>query len=115
MTAFLETGPPRMQIIHLKTQDSVSAQYNPTEVSEKLGSIWNRLKVLGQSFQELQYIQTANLKISFTMQFDEKSATGLRVPQFTGKPAQLSAAIPTKTRTSDAEVTTRPSENVTIT
>jgi len=115
MTDFLDEYPERMHIVHLKSQDSASAQYNPTEVNEKLGSVWSRLKVMGSTSEELQWVQTKNLRISFTLKFDEKSATGIRVPDFAGRPAQLSQALPTKVRTSSAVAISRPSENVTIT
>ena len=107
MTAFLDKTPPRMRLVHLKSQDSVSAQYNPTEINEKLSTVWNRLKVLGQSFEELQYLQTKNQQITFALSFDEKSATGLRYVRAAGRPQQLIGSLPQEVRTSDAGVTIR--------
>ena len=62
-----ETAPPRMRIFNLRTNERFVLQFNPSQFSERLQVNYARPSVLGQSHQELQYLNTANLVIP--MQF----------------------------------------------
>lgn len=62
--------PDRMSIANLATAESVELQYNPTELEETIGAVYNRQTVLGMSHQILQFSHTENLSISFDLAFD---------------------------------------------
>ena len=48
-------------------------QFNPTELSEKLGVIWAKKTVVGQSHQVLHYVATENNGFDFTLFFDART------------------------------------------
>ena len=68
--------PPRVTITNLENGDFISAQFNPTEVKEKLGPAYNDLAVLGLSHRPQQYTGMENLQISFELVLDALSAEG---------------------------------------
>lgn len=70
MGAFDER-PPAMSITNLVTGETLSAQFNPEELDEKLEAQYERQKVQGHSHQPLQYSNTTNQTISFTLIFDD--------------------------------------------
>jgi len=71
--------PQRMTIANLLTGKSITAQFNPDEVKEKIAVIFTRLAILGQSFQPLQYQGTENLKVSFDLGFDAMAPDGAKL------------------------------------
>ena len=77
MTA--DKSPPRMSITHIETGDTITAQFNPTEIEETLAVIWTRLAVLGATGEVLQYERTQNLKTSLELGFNAQSLRQLDV------------------------------------
>lgn len=63
-----------MSLGNLDTGESLEAQYNPTEVEIALASVYNRTKVPGGTFEEMQFSNVANPKITFTLTFDGRSS-----------------------------------------
>lgn len=68
--------PDRLTFIDVATGDSLTVQYNPTEVTENLASQYNRAGILGLSHQPLQYAQTENMKVGFELAFDSLAQPG---------------------------------------
>ena len=56
--------PPRCVLANVTTGESIECLVNPTQLSEKLQVNWNRLAVLGLSYQVLQFQSTANRQLS---------------------------------------------------
>ncbi|HTJ80540.1 MAG TPA: hypothetical protein VL400_02420, partial [Polyangiaceae bacterium] len=65
-----------MTISNVDTGESVSAQFNPEEVSEKLTVNYKDLEIMGFSHKPQQYQNTSNLALSFTLGFDALSVDG---------------------------------------
>ena len=61
--------PPKMQIANVELGTSIEAQFNPTELDENLEALYNRLQVIGQSHQPMQYLGTGNHQFSFELAF----------------------------------------------
>jgi contractile injection system tube protein len=65
--------PARMYIVDLSRPDqpdnTIDAQFNPTELEETLSVNWGKLAVLGLSHMPLQYQQTDNHGFSFELAF----------------------------------------------
>lgn len=72
----LTTRPSRVTIASVDTGKSVDAQFNPQEISEKLGVNWKELDILGMSHKPLQYLNTENLTLSFDLVFNVLSQNG---------------------------------------
>ena len=68
--------PPRMTITRMDTGATISAQFNPEEVTEEIGVNFAEPAVLGLSHQPLQYLNTSNLLLNFDMGFDVLSIEG---------------------------------------
>lgn len=66
----LEQDPDRVTIGNVETGDSISAQFNPNEIAEKLGVSWKNLEIMGLSHRPRQYQGTDNLHLSFDLGFD---------------------------------------------
>lgn len=65
--------PPRMFMVHLPTGDTMSAQFNPQEISEKVDVEWAEPAIDGSSSQPLIYKLTKNHPINFELGYDEQS------------------------------------------
>jgi hypothetical protein len=65
-----QADPERMSIANLRTAEIITAQYNPTEFKRTVTVVYNRLGILGQSHQQLQYQLRENEKFNFTLTFD---------------------------------------------
>src|SRR5437868_5591301 len=65
----LETEPDRMSITNIDTGDGMIAQFNPTELKEKIGAGYARLQVVGRSSKPLQYQGTDNHTFDFELAF----------------------------------------------
>lgn len=60
-------APSRMSLTNVSTTQTVQAQFNPTELKEKLTVNYARLAVLGLSHKPLQYQQTDNHAFDFEL------------------------------------------------
>jgi hypothetical protein len=75
--AFKFQPPPKLRIVKVDSTDSqegdnldeIFVQFNPPEVNIKLGANWKAFDILGLSHQPLQYTQTKNLHLDFTLTF----------------------------------------------
>jgi hypothetical protein len=70
----VQQRPERMTLANVETGDSITAQFNPDEVKEELVVNYERLEILGGSFQPLQYKSTSNLQLNYELAFDGISA-----------------------------------------
>lgn len=59
--------PPKMTVTNIVTGDVLEAQYNPTELEEKVGANWARLAALGNSHETLQFTNGKNDLFNFTL------------------------------------------------
>jgi hypothetical protein len=75
----LETRPSRVTLASVDTGRSVDAQYNPDEVTEKLGVNWKELEIMGMSHKPLQYLNTDNLQVTFELGFNAMATDGDQV------------------------------------
>lgn len=65
------TGPvEKMSIANLVNGRVIEAQFNPSQIQEKLSVNWSELPVLGMSHPILQYQSTGAHQFTFTMRFD---------------------------------------------
>lgn len=71
-----QTTPTRMTIVNLarpgspgSADNTLTAQFNPSELEETLSVNWNKQAVLGLSHMPLQYQQTDNHGFSFELVF----------------------------------------------
>lgn len=62
--------PARMSIANVLTGDSIEVQYNPTEIEEALGAVYQKKISPGLSHTVKQFIHTEDLAISFDVNFD---------------------------------------------
>lgn len=69
-TESLARSPARMAIANVATGDSITAQFNPTELEQALEVTWARATVPGLSHQPLQFVNTGNTKLTLTLTFD---------------------------------------------
>jgi hypothetical protein len=67
---------PRMSLANMRSQDVMTAQYNPEDLKRMVGVNYARLGVLGFSSEVLQYQFRPNEKLTFTLQFDMLSQNG---------------------------------------
>lgn len=65
--------PPRMFLVHLPTGDTMSAQFNPQEITEKLEAVWTEPEIEGSQAQPLVYRFTRNHDVSIELGYDEQS------------------------------------------
>lgn len=81
--------PNRLKIVHIRSGNSITTQFNPVQVEMSLGISWNRLSIPGRSHQEMQYAFTENLKTNFDLGFDSQSARDLEAtgPMISAGPA----------------------------
>lgn len=70
----LTIAPPKMKLVNTVTLVELEAQYNPTEFTEKVGANYARQAVLGNSHEILQFANSKNDVIDFTLYFS--SANG---------------------------------------
>lgn len=70
------TAPRRMCLINYETGEDLEAQFNPSAVTVELEAFFNKLKVAGQSHEELQYGNTGNARVSFELAWDALAADG---------------------------------------
>lgn len=63
------TIPPRLRLFNLRTNEGFVMQFNPTQFTERLAINYGRPQVLGQSHQELQYLNTSNLTVPMQLFF----------------------------------------------
>lgn len=78
MTTIIQARPARLGITNLQTGEEVLAQFNPTQLNRTLESSWQRHEVLGQSFQPLDYLNTRNGKLRFSLYFRAENRSQLR-------------------------------------
>jgi hypothetical protein len=77
--------PARMEIVDLSRlnasaeDNTLKAQFNPTELAETLAVNWNKLAVLGFSHMPQQYQNTDNHGFSFELMFHATDASGRRL------------------------------------
>ncbi len=65
----LSVDPDKMSITNIDTGDGFVAQFNPTELREKLAANYNALQIMGLSHKPLQYQGTDNHTFDFEMAF----------------------------------------------
>lgn len=68
-----------MYITHLRSGDTVGAQFNPTELAESLGSDWQEQEIQGATDKPLQWRLTGNHKINLELGFLARSVRGVRL------------------------------------
>lgn len=71
--------PIRMWLTNIDTTEEMTAHCNPAEIEEKLTVNYARLAVMGLSHQPLQYQNTSNQKLDFTLLFRWAGASKNRV------------------------------------
>lgn len=71
----LTIAPLRMTLTNVNTGESMTAQYNPEEIREKLVVNYNDLEIMGLSHKPKQYKNTSNLSIQFELGFDALSTS----------------------------------------
>jgi hypothetical protein len=54
---------PKCLLVNVTSNESQSVLFNPTQLVERVGVNWNRLDVLGLSYQPLQYKNTSNRQL----------------------------------------------------
>lgn len=62
-----ESTPEMMSIVNLDTLTELVAQYNPEEITERIGANYSRHAVQGHSHQIKQFSHTEDLSVTFTM------------------------------------------------
>jgi Contractile injection system tube protein len=65
--------PDRLTFGNLDTGETLEVQFNPTELAEKLAVTYQRLGIVGMSHEPMQYSNTANFSVEFTLFFDRIS------------------------------------------
>jgi hypothetical protein len=68
-----------MWLTDLNTTEEREAQYNPSEIEETLSVNYARLAIMGLSHKPMQYQNTDNLSLDFTLVFRAFDDTGNRV------------------------------------
>lgn len=69
--------PLRMELTNVETGDSITAQFNPDQVEEELGTAYNDLAIQGHSHKPKQFEQSDNLSLSFDLGFDALSTRAI--------------------------------------
>jgi hypothetical protein len=69
----------RLYLTHLRTGDTISAQFNPTEMNESLGSDWKGMDIQGATDEPLQWRKTGNHKVTLELGFHARSLRGIRL------------------------------------
>ena len=72
-----DSPPERLYLVHLQSGDTVSAQYNPTEITEAIEVAWKKVGVRGESHEHYEYELTKSPKIEFELGFDTESGRGI--------------------------------------
>jgi hypothetical protein len=67
------TTPPKCLLVNVASNESQSVLFNPTQLVERVSVNWNRLGVLGLSFQPLQYQNTSNRQLPSVEFYLDKS------------------------------------------
>ena len=57
------TAPPKCLLVNVTSNESQSVLFNPAQLVERVSVNWNRLGVLGLSYQPLQYQNTSNRQL----------------------------------------------------
>lgn len=65
----LADDPPRVYLVNTSTSDELEAQYNPTELEETFGAEYARQKVVGLSYEVMQFVNTKNYAPKITLVF----------------------------------------------
>ncbi len=78
-------APRRMSLVNLNgdpstLENEMEAQFNPTELDEKIAVNYNRLAIMGMSHKGLQYQQTDNMTWDFELAFRAFDNVGNRLP-----------------------------------
>lgn len=81
--------PLRMSLGNLDTGESITAQYNPTEVETAISAVFNRIKTFGGTFEEMQFSNVTNAKIMFSLVFDSRSSRAIDLANVEGFLASL--------------------------
>lgn len=77
---FLRRKPARMHLQSVaRPEYEIEAQFNPTELKEKIGVNYNRLAVVGLSHKPLQYQNTDNHTFDIELAFRVYDDTGNRL------------------------------------
>lgn len=72
-----EERGPRMTLVLLdKPEVALEAQYNPEEVTESIGAVWNSVTVPGFSGTVRQFSNTKDAAIKFTLHFNAMGTGG---------------------------------------
>jgi hypothetical protein len=66
----LSRTPERMQIMDLRTEQSLTVQFNPSELEETIKVEWARMAPPGFSHKRLHYVGTDNVEFSFELVVD---------------------------------------------
>ena len=68
-------SPVRMTITDLQDQTEVTVQFNPNELTRRIGVNYARKQVLGQSHQPHEYLSTGNQTIRFDLFHNAENPT----------------------------------------
>jgi hypothetical protein len=69
----------RLYLVHLRTGDTVGAQFNPTEVQEALEVVWTNIEIPGESHEPMEYDRTKNQMLDFELGFDAESGQSVSI------------------------------------
>jgi hypothetical protein len=56
-------SPPKCLLVNVTSNETMACLFNPTQLVERVGVNWNRVAVLGLSYQPLQYQSTSNRQL----------------------------------------------------
>lgn len=83
---YLDQNLPKMMVINIASNESVSVQFNPTEFQTKIRAVWVKQIMPGLSHEPLQFSHTENQSFSFELFYRastiEEQATLMRVQNF---------------------------------
>lgn len=71
--------PSKLTFTNTVNGKELVAQFNPTQLTESLGSNWTALTLPGASRQPLQFVNTDNLKLTFDLFFLAQTTEDLRL------------------------------------
>ncbi len=74
--SFDDERPPRVILGNVETTRSISAQFNPTDAREHVAVNFFKLAILGASSKPLQYQNTENHALTFSLRFDALALGG---------------------------------------
>ncbi|MBU0999546.1 hypothetical protein KKG24_04605 [Patescibacteria group bacterium] len=67
----------KLFIVHLRSGDTISAQFNPTEFRELFTVDYKNIEVSGLTFEPLEWDHTKSAKFSCELGFNAESAVGV--------------------------------------